>query len=88
MEVFVLNVNGEVCGVFSSKEKIINFLEKDWYVESLVFEDDDDEKVKFSLKDGVDYLLNNFYKVRCLSEELIERGNDYCEIELSKMIVV
>jgi hypothetical protein len=88
MKVLVLSLNGEVCEVFSSKERVIDFLEKSWDVKSLVFENDDDEEVEFSLEDGVDYLLKEYSKVRCFSEDLIERGDEYCEIELSEMEVI
>ena len=88
MKVLVLSLNGEVCEVFSSKEKVIDFLEKSWYVKSLVFENNDCEEEEFSLEDGVNYLLKQFGKVECFSEDLIERGDEYCEIELSEMEVV
>jgi len=88
MKVLVLSLNGEVCEVFSNKEKVIDFLEKSWYVKSLVFENDDSEEEEFSLEDGVDYLLKKNCRVECFSEDLIERGDEYCEIELSEMEII
>jgi hypothetical protein len=88
MKNFVLTLNGEVCEVFSSKENVINFLKKSWYLESLILENKDYEEEEFSLEEGVEFLLKRFVKVECYNEDLVERGDDFCEIGLSEMEVL
>lgn len=87
MKVIVLKVNEEVCEVFGSKENVIIFFRNSWNIESLTF-DVDDEEVEFSVEDGVEYLLDQSRDVECYSEDLIERGDDYCTLSLEEFEII
>jgi len=88
MKNFVLKVNGEVCEVFSSKENVIDFLKKSWYLENLLLENKDYEEVEFSIEEGVEFLLERSREVVCYNEDLMEMGDDLCEIGLSELEVI
>jgi len=87
MKVIVLKLNKEVCEVFGSKENVINFFRSKWNIESLTF-DENDEEVEFSVEDGVEYLLDQSGDVECYSEDLLEGGDDYCTLGLEEFEII
>ena len=83
MKVLVLSLNKEVIEVFSSVEKVVTFLKKEWNLGGLSFEGEE-----VTVERGVDFLLNEVGCVECDSKDLIEMGDDYCEIELSEFEII
>ena len=83
MKVIGISFNGEIVKIFTSKEKVVKYFEELLKGKEFIFEDDEnDEMGKMSIEKGVDFLLDRWDVIEVFNEELIERGDDYCEVRV------
>jgi hypothetical protein len=83
MKKLVFRINGGVVRKCSSKENLIKFLKEEFGVERFDVQDMNDDEFDLSVEECVDMLLEK-EELICWNEELCERGDDYCEMELEE----
>lgn len=85
MKVYVMSMNGHL-SVFKSQEEIVDFFKKEgvkeFQFEDEYVDDDSDDYKKFTVEEGVDFLLKSWGEVVVDNQELCEMGDDYVRISL------